>query len=100
MEQHIIDLLKISEKNYDNLYPSGSKPGIFYGVGKIHKVLEDVIPNFCPILSVIGMRTYKLAKLCDKLRKPIITNEYTIKNSFSFAKEVEKFDPNLIVNLM
>ena len=45
MEQRIIDLLKslknqneISEKNYDNLYPSGSKPGIIYGHGKIVSV--------------------------------------------------------------
>ena len=57
MEQHIIDLLKISEKNFDNLYPSGSKLGIFYGVAKIDKVLEDGISNFCPILSAIGTRT-------------------------------------------
>ena len=38
----IIDLLKslkiqneISEKNHRNLYSSGSKPGILYGLGKI-----------------------------------------------------------------
>ena len=29
--------------------------------------------------------------------KPITTNEYTIKDSFSFTKEVEEFDPNLIM---
>ena len=27
--------------------------------------------------------------------KQIIVNEYTIKDSFSFAKEVEEFDPDL-----
>ena len=44
MEQRIIDFLKslknqneISEKNYDNLYPSGPKPGILCGFGEIHK---------------------------------------------------------------
>ena len=61
---------KISEKNYDNLYPSG--------IGKIHKALEDEIPTFSPILSATGTRTYKLAKFCDKLLKPIATNEYII----------------------
>ena len=103
MEQCITDLLKslnnqneISENNYDNLYPSGSKPGIPYGPGKIHKALEDGITAFRPVLSAIGTRTYKLAKLCEKLLKPIITNEYTIKDSFFFDKEVDKFDPNLI----
>ena len=101
-EQRIIDLFKslknqneISEKNYDNLYPSGSKPGILYGLGKIHKALKEEIPTFRRILSAIGTPTYKLAKFCDKLLKPITTNEYTIKDSFSFAKEVEEFDSNL-----
>ena len=32
-----------------------------------------------------------------KQPKPITTNKYTIKDLFSFAKEVEEFDPNLIV---
>ena len=98
MEQCIIDLLKslknqneISEKNYDNLYPSDSKPGILYRLGKIHKVLEDTIPTFHPILSAVGTSTYKLAKFCDKL-PTLITS-----NFFSFAIEVEEFDPNLIM---
>ena len=103
MEQRIIDLLKslgnqneISEKNY-NLYPSCSKPGLLYGLGKTQKALEDWIPTFSLILSAIDTSTYKLAKFCDKLLKPIATNEYTIKDWFSFAKEVEEFDPNLIM---
>ena len=54
------------------------------------------IPIFCPILSAIGTPSNKLAKFCDKLVKPITTNEYTIKHWFSFAKEVEEFDSNLI----
>ena len=64
MEQRITDLLKnlknqnkIPEKNYNNLYPSGSKPGIVYGLGKIHKALEDEIPTFPPISSAIGTPT-------------------------------------------
>ena len=73
------------------------KSGILYGLGKIHKALEDRIPTSRPILSAIGTPTYKLAKFCDKLLKPITTNEYTIKDSFSFAKEVEEFDSNLIM---
>ena len=30
----------------------------------------------------------------DKLLKSITTNEYNIKYSLSFAKEVQEFDPN------
>ena len=71
------------------------KSGILYVLGKIHKILEDGVPTFSPSLSEIGTPTYKLAKSCNNLLKPITTNQYTIKDSFSFAKEVEEFDPSL-----
>ena len=97
MEQRITDLVKslktqneISDKNHDTLYQPGLKPGMLYGLGKIHKSLEDGISTFRPILSAIGT-------FCDTLLKPITTNEYTIKDSFSFAKEFEEFAINLIM---
>ena len=40
---------------------------------------------------------YKLGKFCDKLLKPKTTNEYPIKDSFSFAEEFEEFDLNLVM---
>ena len=47
MEKRNISLLKslehqgeISEKERNDLYPSGSKPGVLYGLAKIHKTLE------------------------------------------------------------
>ena len=43
------------------------------------------------------MLTYKLAKFCDKRPKKITTNEYTIKDLCSFAKEFYEFDINLIM---
>ena len=95
MEERIIRFLKsledqgeISEKEKNDLYPSGSKPGVLYGLAKIQKALEDGTPSFCPILSAIGTATYNLHKSCDQLLKPITSNYYTIKDSFSFAKEV------------
>ena len=48
-------------------------------------------------MSVIGTPTYKLAKFCDKFFKSIINNEYTTKDLISFTKEVEEFDPNLVL---
>ena len=99
MEERIIRLLKslesqgkISEKEKTNLYPSGSKPGVLHGLAKIHKELEDGTPSFCPIVSAIRTPTYNLAKFCDQLLKPLTSNDYTIKNSLSFAKEVLDFD--------
>ena len=99
MEERIIPLLKslegqseISEKEKSDLYPSGSKPVVLYGLAKIHKALEDGTSSFRPILSAIGTPTYNLTKLCDQRLKPLISNDYTIKDSFSFAKEVLDFD--------
>ena len=64
---------------------------------KIHKLLEDGIPSFRPVLSAIGTPTYKLAKFCEQLLKPLINNEYKIKTSFSFAKEVLEFHASLFL---
>ena len=77
---------------FKSLEDQGSKPGVLYGFTKIHKVLEDETPSFRPILSAIGTPTYNLVKFCDRLLKSLTSNDYTIKDSFSFAKEVLEFD--------
>ena len=74
MEDQTIRLLRsleaqgeISEKEKNDLYPSGSKPGVLYGLAKIHKALEDrtSLP-FPPILSAIGTPTIHLQHLHTK----------------------------------
>ena len=55
----------------NNVYLSGSKPGVLYGLAKIHKALEDGILSFRPILSVIGKPTYKLARFSSQLLNPL-----------------------------
>ena len=53
--------------------------------------------TFWPILSAIGTPTYKLAKFCDQLLLPLTKSKYTIKDSFSFAKEVVEFYASLFM---
>ena len=89
--------MKFLKKEKNDLYPSGSKPGVLYGLAKIHKALEDGIPSFHPILSAIGTPTYKLSKSCDQLLKPLTNNECIIKDPFSFAEEVLEFDTSLFM---
>ena len=43
----------ISEKVYNELYPTGSIPGIIYGLCRIRKVVVDGVPPFRAILSAI-----------------------------------------------
>ena len=81
-----------SEKGKNDLYPSGSKPGVLYGLAKIHKALEDGTPSFRPILLAIGTPTYNVDKFYDQLLKSLTSNDYTIKDSFSFSKEILDFD--------
>ncbi len=77
-----------TEPEYKRLCPSGSRPGRLYGVGKIHK------PGcpLRPILSAIGTPTYALAKFLVPLLSPVTANQYTIKDSLSFAKEICGFE--------
>ena len=78
----------ISESEFNSLYCSGSRPGIMYGLPKVHK---EGCP-MRPILSAIGTHNYKLAKYLVPLLEPITMNQYTIKDSFSFAKELTHLD--------
>ena len=53
--------------------------------------------SFLSILSAIGTPTYKLAKCCDQLLKPVTNDEYTIKDSSWFTKEFLEFDASLFL---
>jgi len=74
----------ISSDTYNQLRASGSLPGMLYGLPKIHK--PDV--PIRPILSALKTFNYNLAKFLVPILKPITTNEYTVHNSFDFAKQL------------
>ena len=57
-EKKVIDLIKrlqnevkISEKEYELIYPWGSRPGILYGSPKVHKPIINYCLKFHPIFS-------------------------------------------------
>ena len=78
----------VGESLYARLFATGSRPGILYGLPKVHK---EGCP-IRPIMSAIGTFNYKLSKFLVPLLAPITTNEYTVKDTFSFVKEVCDFD--------
>ena len=49
------------------------------------------------MLSTIGNLVYKLAKFLVPILSPLTVNDYTVKDSFSFAKEVVNFDSSLFM---
>ena len=104
MENRVRDVLKslkvkkeTSIEEYKNLRPSSSRPRNMYGSAKVCKIVTDGVPSFRPILSVIRTPTYKLAKSFIPMQEPLTTNEYTIKDSFTFAEELQSFDSKLVM---
>ena len=95
LEKALIDTLDrllsqsyLSQSDYEFLKPSGSNPGVLYGLCKVHKEIVGDSPPFRPILSSIGTSSYNLAKFFVPILKEYTVNEYTIKDSFSFAKNI------------
>ena len=88
---------EISTEQYKDLSPSGSRPEIMYGLTKVHKIVTDGLPSVRPILSTIGTLAYKLAKFLVPIPEPLTTNEPTIKDSFTFAEELQSFDSKLVM---
>ena len=77
----------LTEKEYKTVYPSGSRPGKFYGTAKIHKLKAnegvEKLP-IRPIISNINTASYKLAKYLAKLLRPLASSDYTVSSSKDF----------------
>ena len=88
-------LSKLKQKNFfneiedDKLYPS-SPPACIYGTPKIHKFSSsDSFHKLCLIVSSIGTFNYNLARfLCDLL-SPLVPNDYSCKDTFSFVSQIK-----------
>ena len=61
-------------------------------MAKVRKPVTDRCPFLRPIFSAINTPSYKLAKFVVTLLTPLTSNDFTIKDSFSFAEEVPSFD--------
>ena len=48
----------------------------------------DNCPPFPPILSALNTPPNKLTKILAPILKSLTSNEYTVKDSFAFAKEI------------
>ena len=99
--QHFLRKLKrknlSNEIEYDKLYPSGS-PARIYGTPKMRKLSIDSFPKLRPIVSSIGTFNYNLARfLCDLL-SPLVPNDYSCKDTFSFVSQIK--NANLSKNFL
>ena len=60
-----------------------------------HKAIVDVCVPFRSILSAIGTPTYKIAKFLVTILSCLTINDFTVKDSFSVAKEIVEQDSNM-----
>ena len=80
----------LSDSEYKDIYPSGSRPARIYGLPKTHKLKQnDKIPPFRPIVSSIGTYNYNLAKLLANKLHPLIPKDYCATDTFSFVNELQ-----------
>ena len=79
-----------NEVEYDKLYPSCSAPSHICGTPKMHKFSSnDSFPKLRPIVSSIGTFNYNLpCFLCDLL-SPLVPNDYSCKDAFSFVSQIK-----------
>ena len=87
----------LSTEQYKKIKAVGSRPGILYGLCKVHKAITEVCPPFRPILSAIGTPSYKLAKFLVPKLSSVTFNEFTVKDSFAFAEEIVHQDSKLFM---
>ena len=72
------------------MYPSGSAPACFCDTPKLDKFSSsDLFPKLRPIVPSIGTFNYGLARfLCDLL-SPLVPNDYSCNDTFSFVSQIK-----------
>ena len=93
----LLENISISKQDYEKLIPTGSQPGVLYGCTKVHKNKIGNCPPLRPILNAIGTPSYNIAKFLVSILEPLTTNEFTIKNSFSFAENIRSQNSKYIM---
>ena len=68
-----------------------------YESSKIHKPLANGFSKLRPILSALNTGTYKWAKCFIPLLQHLTSNEFTLKDSFEFAKTICEQDADLFM---
>ena len=66
---------KFSARIYKKLYPSSSRPGLYFGLAKVHKLNDNSksvneLP-LRPVISNIGTATYEVSKFLADLLQPL-----------------------------
>ena len=78
----------------NKLKSRGSRPGVMYGLPKVHK--QNVPMR--PILSMSGSFNYELSRYMVPVLAPLSRNEYTVSDSFDFVQDIgQKTNHNYVM---
>ena len=86
-------------KVYDRIYPSSARPGLYYGLAKVHKIANQINDEgssedrsnaarrlpLRPVISNIGTATYELSRYLAGVLKPLTRSEYSVESSKDFV---------------
>ena len=78
----------INQAISDQLKTNGSRPRVLYGLPKIHKKGTPMRP----ILSTIGSFNYMMCKWLVPMVSHLCSNEFVVRDSFTFAKFISGFE--------
>ena len=71
------------------MYPSDSARARIYDTPKIHKFSScDSFPKLRPIVLSIGTFNYNLPRFLFELLSPLVPNDYSCKDTFSFVSQI------------
>ena len=63
---------------------------LLYGTPKMHKFSSsDSFPKLRPIVSSLGTFNYNLAHLLCDFLSPLVPNDYSCKDTFSFVSQIK-----------
>ena len=82
----------LDENQYQIMYPTGSRSGLFYTTAKVHKLQSGEGLNeltMRPIISNVGTATYEIAKFLNSLLAPLEKSDRSILNTEAFVKQVK-----------
>ena len=84
-----LNLINCNKTEYDKLYLFGSAPARIYGTLQMHKFLSsNSFPKLHPIVPSIGAFNYNFACFLCELLSPLVSNDYSCKDTFPFVSQI------------
>ena len=94
---NLYDNNKVSKDELLEICPVDSTPVMLFGNPNFHKPVVDNMPKFRSNLPTIKTPGYNLAQFLTPILERLTHNQFIVKDSFSFAKEIAKYDSSLFM---